>query len=50
MKQTVRTEIGPVILNGPLGLPEKTRGLVLFVQGNGSIPSSPRNTFVARFL
>lgn len=44
----VRT--GPLRLQGNLGLPEHTEGVVLFAHGSGSGRLSPRNTFVARTL
>jgi putative phosphoribosyl transferase len=50
MEQNVRIEIGPITLDGLLGLPEKAKGVVLFAHGSGSSRLSPRNTFVARFL
>lgn len=50
MEQTVKIEIGPITLEGLLGLPEGARGVVLFAHGSGSSRLSPRNTFVARFL
>lgn len=50
MEQTVKIELGPITLEGLLGLPEGASGLVLFAHGSGSSRLSPRNTFVARFL
>ena len=38
------------MLDGLLGVPPKTRGLVLFAHGSGSSRLSPRNTYVARAL
>ena len=37
-----------VVLDGLLGVPPETRGLVLFAHGSGSSRLSPRNTYVAR--
>jgi len=42
--------IGPVGLEGILGLPEASAGIVLFAHGSGSGRFSPRNNFVARAL
>ncbi len=42
--------IGPVGLDGMLGLPEASAGIVLFAHGSGSGRFSPRNNFVARAL
>jgi len=42
--------IGPVGLDGMLGLPEPSAGIVLFAHGSGSGRFSPRNNFVARAL
>ena len=39
-----------VRLQGILGLPPKSRGLVVFAHGSGSGRFSPRNNFVARVL
>lgn len=50
MEQSVKIEIGPITLDGILGLPEGAKGVVLFAHGSGSSRLSPRNTFVARFL
>lgn len=42
--------IGPVALDGMLGLPDASAGIVLFAHGSGSGRFSPRNNFVARAL
>ena len=42
--------IGPMGLEGILGLPEASTGIVLFAHGSGSGRFSPRNNFVARAL
>jgi putative phosphoribosyl transferase len=42
--------IGPVGLDGILGLPEASVGIALFAHGSGSGRFSPRNNFVARAL
>jgi hypothetical protein len=39
-----------VVLDGLLGVPPETRGLVLFAHDSGSSRLSPRNTYVARAL
>jgi dienelactone hydrolase len=46
----VRIEIDGVTLDGTLGLPEQTKGVVIFAHGSGSSRLSPRNTYVARVL
>ena len=47
VEQAVRVSAGPVTLEGNLGVPEGTRGVVLFAHGSGSGRHSPRNRFVA---
>ena len=42
--------IAPVGLEGLLGLPQDSKGLVLFAHGSGSGRLSPRNNFVAQAL
>jgi len=42
--------IEPVALDGMLGLPDASAGIVLFAHGSGSGRFSPRNNFVARAL
>jgi len=42
--------IEPVGLDGMLGLPDASAGIVLFAHGSGSGRFSPRNNFVARAL
>ncbi len=39
-----------VTLEGILSIPERSRGVVLFVHGSGSSRFSPRNQYVARML
>jgi putative phosphoribosyl transferase len=41
---------GRVRLKGTLGLPQGTKGIVVFAHGSGSGRLSPRNNFVARVL
>ena len=41
---------GAATLEGELGLPAGTRGVVVFAHGSGSSRHSPRNQFVARSL
>jgi pimeloyl-ACP methyl ester carboxylesterase len=48
--RTVEIRIGTVRLEADLGLPQPTRGLVLFAHGSGSSRHSPRNRFVASEL
>jgi putative phosphoribosyl transferase len=43
----VRLNLGKIVLNGSLCIPENARGLVLFAHGSGSSRLSPRNRFVA---
>jgi putative phosphoribosyl transferase len=43
----VSVPVGPVTLEGNLGIPESTRGIVLFAHGSGSGRRSPRNRYVA---
>lgn len=49
-EQTRPITIGPVGLEGMLGLPDASAGIVLFAHGSGSGRFSPRNNFVARAL
>lgn len=50
-QEQIRTiTIPPVGLEGLLGLPTATRGIVLFAHGSGSGRFSPRNNFVAQAL
>jgi putative phosphoribosyl transferase len=49
-ERTREITIGPVALDGMLGLPEASAGIVLFAHGSGSGRFSPRNNFVARAL
>ena len=46
----VRINEPGVSLNGILGLPEQTKGVIAFAHGSGSGRFSPRNQFVARHL
>lgn len=49
-EQVVKIPIGTAFLEGVLGLPEGTKGIVLFAHGSGSSRLSPRNSFVAKVL
>ncbi len=49
-EQAVEVKAGRVRLQGILGLPASTAGVVLFAHGSGSGRLSPRNTFVAHTL
>lgn len=46
----VHIEAGGVELEGDLGLPEGSQGIVVFAHGSGSSRFSPRNQFVAEQL
>jgi putative phosphoribosyl transferase len=48
--EEVSIPVGPTTLHGLLRLPDRARGLVVFVHGSGSSRFSPRNRFVARSL
>jgi putative phosphoribosyl transferase len=50
MERRVRVSAGPVTLEGNLGIPDSTRGIVLFAHGSGSGRHSPRNLYVAGAL
>jgi putative phosphoribosyl transferase len=50
MERKVRVSAGPVTLEGNLGIPDSTRGIVLFAHGSGSGRHSPRNRYVAGAL
>ena len=43
----VEIDVGEAILQGDLGIPDGSRGLVVFAHGSGSSRLSPRNRFVA---
>jgi putative phosphoribosyl transferase len=49
-RETREITIGPVGLEGILGLPHESGGIVLFAHGSGSGRFSPRNNFVAQAL
>jgi dienelactone hydrolase len=49
-EQLVRVAVGPVTLEGNLGIPDAAHGVVLFAHGSGSGRHSPRNRFVAQSL
>jgi dienelactone hydrolase len=46
-EQVVHVDVGPVTLEGNLGIPPRARGVVLFAHGSGSSRHSPRNRYVA---
>jgi pimeloyl-ACP methyl ester carboxylesterase len=50
MEEQVRLDAGPATLEGNLGIPEGSRGVILFAHGSGSGRHSPRNRFVAQQL
>jgi dienelactone hydrolase len=45
--ESLGIRVGAVVLQADVGVPEPTRGVVLFVHGSGSSRHSPRNQFVA---
>jgi pimeloyl-ACP methyl ester carboxylesterase len=47
---TVHVPIGPATIEGTLAIPERPRGVVVFVQGSGGTRYSLRNVAVARPL
>ncbi len=49
-ERPVRVQVGPVELEGNLGIPEGAGSIVLFAHGSGSGRHSPRNRYVARAL
>jgi putative phosphoribosyl transferase len=49
-ERAVLVDLGTVVLEGDLALPEAPLGLVLFAHGSGSSRFSPRNRHVARIL
>lgn len=49
-EQRVTITQGPLALEGILGLPPGSNGVVVFAHGSGSGRFSPRNNFVARHL
>ncbi|HLV01407.1 MAG TPA: dienelactone hydrolase family protein [Acidobacteriota bacterium] len=49
-RKLVNIEVGTVVLQGDLTVPENALGLVLFAHGSGSSRLSPRNAFVAEVL
>src|SRR5437016_9421164 len=48
LERTVSIPVGPIALEGTLGIPPSATGVVLFAHGSGSSRFSPRNRFVAR--
>src|SRR5438105_2090032 len=46
----VHVRLGELELEGALGIPQHSKGLVLFAHGSGSSRLSPRNQFVAHHL
>jgi len=49
-EQSVQVSIGPISLEGNLGVPGNAPGVVLFAHGSGSSRHSPRNRYVAQAL
>ncbi len=49
-ERVVWVPVGPVTLEGDLGIPEGAKGIVVFAHGSGSSRRSPRNRFVAQML
>lgn len=50
IKKDVKIELDSITLPGILTVPDKAKGLVVFVHGSGSSRLSPRNLQVAEFL
>jgi dienelactone hydrolase len=50
MKETLKIDLGKVVIEGDLALPTHPKGLVIFAHGSGSGRFSPRNQFIAQFL
>jgi len=50
LEHLVKIQADSVVLEGALGIPSKTEGIVLFAHGSGSSRRSPRNNFVALIL
>jgi len=49
-EREISIKVGKVTLEGNLGVPEKSTGMVLFAHGSGSSRHSPRNRYVAGVL
>lgn len=49
-ERLIRVPIGPITLEGNLGVPKEPLGIVLFAHGSGSSRHSPRNRYVANVL
>lgn len=49
-EHNVKITKGKLVLEGILGLPTDSYGVILFAHGSGSGRFSPRNNFVARYL
>jgi putative phosphoribosyl transferase len=49
-EKALKLEVGGVLLDGDLAIPDTSRGLVVFAHGSGSSRLSPRNRFVASEL
>lgn len=50
MEKSILISLGDISLEGTLTIPEKAKGLILFVHGSGSSRLSPRNQYVAKEL
>lgn len=48
--ETIKIDLGKVVLEGDMMLPPLAKGLILFAHGSGSGRFSPRNHFVAQYL
>jgi putative phosphoribosyl transferase len=48
LERTISIPAGRVTLEGTLGIPKSSAGMVLFAHGSGSSRFSPRNRYVAR--
>ncbi len=50
LDENVKIPVSGIMLEGNLDIPDKARGVVLFVHGSGSSRQSPRNRYVAEAL
>jgi pimeloyl-ACP methyl ester carboxylesterase len=50
MNETLKIDLGKVVLEGDLTLPSLPKGLIIFAHGSGSGRFSPRNHFIAQHL
>ena len=50
VENLVEIPVDSVVLEGMLGIPDNSQGIVIFAHGSGSSRLSPRNNFVAKIL